>query len=52
MINLVPSKDLRDYLKEINHTFTDFEKATLIFQNRFLNKNQNMKNLENKSNNI
>lgn len=40
MINLIPSKDLRDYLKEINHTFTDFEKATLIFQNRFLNKNQ------------
>lgn len=40
MINLIPSKDLRDYLKEINHTFTDFEKATLIFQNRFLNKDQ------------
>ena len=46
MINLIPSKDLRDYLKEINHTFTDFEKATLIFQNRFLNKDQKHEELK------
>ena len=46
MINLIPSKDLRDYLKEINHTFTDFEKATLIFQNHFLNKDQKHEELK------
>lgn len=46
MINLIPSNDLRDYLKEINHTFNGFEKATLIFQNRFLNKDQKHEELK------
>ena len=28
---LIPSKDVREYLKEKGHVFTDFEKATLIY---------------------
>ncbi|MBO5389886.1 MAG: hypothetical protein J6A59_17460 [Lachnospiraceae bacterium] len=31
MINLVPSKQVREYLDEIGHTFTDSERATLIW---------------------
>lgn len=34
MFELIPSKDTREFLEKIGHTFTDFEKATLIFNNR------------------
>ena len=38
MDDLIPSKQISDYLKEKNVEFTDFEKATLIFNNKFLSK--------------
>jgi len=31
MFELIPSKDVRDYLKEIGHQFTDAEKATIVY---------------------
>ena len=30
MFELIPSKDTREYLSKIGHSFTDFEKAKLI----------------------
>jgi hypothetical protein len=35
MVELIPSKDTRKYLEAINHQFTDYEKATLIYNNEF-----------------
>lgn len=35
MFELIPSNDTREFLMKIGHTFTDFENATLIFNNRF-----------------
>ena len=31
MIELIPSKDVREYIKETSRTFIDFEKAAIIF---------------------
>ena len=28
---LIPSKEMKDYLQAIGHEFTDFEKATIIY---------------------
>jgi hypothetical protein len=33
MFELIPSRDTREYLEKIGHTFNDFEKATLIYNN-------------------
>ena len=35
MKELIPSKDVRDYLKKSNHRFTDSEKATLIYNSEW-----------------
>lgn len=45
---LIPSKDVREYLKEKGHVFTDFEKATLIYNHSemsFIEKAANLKRL-------
>lgn len=34
MVGLIPSKDVRDYCKTIGHEFSDFEKATIIYNSR------------------
>lgn len=44
MDDLIPSKQISNYLKEKNVEFTDFEKATLIFNNKFLSKDTKIKN--------
>lgn len=31
MLELIPSKDVREYCKSIGHEFSDFEKATIIY---------------------
>lgn len=36
MTELIPSRDMREYLSSINHTFSDFEKAELIYNNSLL----------------
>ena len=54
MDDLIPSKQISDYLKEKNVEFTDFEKATLIFNNKFLSKDtkhQKLKEIAQKTEN-
>ena len=42
MIKLVPSKQVQEYLDEIHFTFTDFEKATLIWNNHLTTKEEKL----------
>ena len=42
MIKLVPSKQIQEYLDEIHFTFTDFEKATLIWNNHLTTKEEKL----------
>ena len=54
MDDLIPSKQISNYLKEKNVEFTDFEKATLIFNNKFLSKDtkhQKLKEIAQKTEN-
>ena len=32
MIDLIPSKDVREYIKKTGREFTDFEKAAIIYK--------------------
>lgn len=40
MIKLIPSNQVQEYLDSIHFTFTDFEKATLIWNNDFASKEE------------
>ena len=42
MIKLFPSKQVQEYLDEIHFTFTDFEKATLIWNNHLTTKEEKL----------
>ena len=42
MIKLIPSKQVQEYLDEIHFTFTDFEKATLIWNNHLTTKEEKL----------
>lgn len=42
MIKLIPSNQVQEYLDSIHFTFSDFEKATLIWNNRFVSKEEKL----------
>lgn len=42
MIKLIPSNQVQEYLDSIHFTFTDFEKATLIWNNHLTTKEEKL----------
>ena len=40
MIKLIPSNQVQEYLDSIHFTFSDFEKATLIWNNNLASKEE------------
>ena len=46
MIKLIPSDQVQEYLDSIHFTFTDFEKATLIWNNDFASKEEKKMDLK------
>ena len=42
MIKLIPSNQVQEYLDSIHFTFSDFEKATLIWNNHFVSKEEKL----------
>lgn len=45
MLEFIPSKDVRDYCKSIEHEFSDFEKATIIY-NSYMTEEEKRKALK------
>ena len=45
MFELIPSNDTREYLNKIGHSFTDFEKATLIFNNKIATRGEKIQEM-------
>ena len=55
MKDLIPSKDVREYLASINYELTDFQKATLIWNTRYESLDEQLnalKEIANSTNNI
>ena len=46
MLDIILSKDIRNLLNEIGYEFSDFEKATLIYNRKDITKNQKLKALK------